>query len=399
MSAGAEAEGWSLRRTCQMVAFGVLALLVVLAVGSAFMGGRDVEVQLVATGFMAAIGGGVAIGATIFMDRPRLRRGMTAIFVSVIAGMVLLEAAILGEGRLSWRASEALFMTTALAGAAAVPVCAGFLAQGWPTGRQAGWWMVTSAGTGALFVIPAIIAGAAGSPGRSWIACGLIGGAILVASLPGGAALLRREDEPRSTGLAPFIGVLCAWALSTVMLLSFLMVERGDAAIGAALLLLIGVTLGWVSWHTARFARLPWPASIARHALPLLVFGAFAGFAAEAFLLGPFSLMGGALVVASICDVVGILLLWRIHKRVEPMAPEGVVGMLDCPRCRERSELRAGRGQCPACGLHVRTEVEAPRCRRCRHWLDGGRHERCPECGEPVRVDARAPSPDAPALR
>ena len=86
MSAGAEAEGWSLRRTCQMVAFGVLALLVVLAVGSAFMGGRDVEVQLVATGFMAAIGGGVAIGATIFMDRPRLRRGMTAIFVTFIIG-------------------------------------------------------------------------------------------------------------------------------------------------------------------------------------------------------------------------------------------------------------------------------------------------------------------------
>ncbi len=69
---------------------------------------------------------------------------------------------------------------------------------------------------------------------------------------------------------------------------------------------------------------------------------------------------------------------------------------ITCPRCSSTISAQSNKdSRCPTCKLHVRIEVEEPRC-TCGYLLYQLQSDSCPECGKPIPTTEQWGSPLSP---
>ncbi len=81
--------------------------------------------------------------------------------------------------------------------------------------------------------------------------------------------------------------------------------------------------------------------------------------------------------------------IWEKRRREAMLETTGALVMLNCPRCAEAQEIRAGRRRCRRCRLVIAVDVEEPRCAGCGFALYKLTADRCPECGRAVPPQER----------
>lgn len=73
-----------------------------------------------------------------------------------------------------------------------------------------------------------------------------------------------------------------------------------------------------------------------------------------------------------------------IRKEHKEAAVHGAIAIdMECPKCRQRQNFKAGPARCSSCRVRLFIEVDEPRC-ECGYLLYRLVGDTCPECGRPV---------------
>ena len=98
-----------------------------------------------------------------------------------------------------------------------------------------------------------------------------------------------------------------------------------------------------------------------------------------------------ALTILVATGSVAVVIFAALSRRQIVVVPQDDIFMAaTCPRCKTDLRLMPGENHCAACGLQIKLDLEAPRCRSCGYLLHQTTSPNCPECGTPCR--SRAPS-------
>ncbi|HEX8521619.1 MAG TPA: hypothetical protein VF669_05125, partial [Tepidisphaeraceae bacterium] len=188
-----------------------------------------------------------------------------------------------------------------------------------------------------------------------------------------------------------WVGIALAGVIAGFMLYHEFVLRRGDISRWVAALIPIAtvvahanvvclIPLGekqrWIRWLTIA-------ASAATGAMVVVILLADKFHYDEAV----FVRYSGATGIVAGCGTLALIVLGRLNVRKEA-PPEGLKKIdtisLVCPFCQKTQALPMGRSRCSQCGLvmHVKVEVEEPKCAKCGYSLMLLKSARCPECGE-----------------
>jgi len=374
----------------------VLGLLVFIALGAvigAFQGSWETIGRVIGTGVVGGLAGLLAIPLMSLVDRPQWRVGAVAALCYIGLLTVLFVLGVWTMDRGMSQMGERLMMLAGICAACLLPVVASLFAIPFLSSRWLPTGVMALGAIGLILGLPLVTMANFAQWPTALEEYAIFGIALAFVALLLLGALGRSPREARLPGILLSIPPITTLAVvgNELFLNGVLILRRLLPSDDASLAMLWAGSAALVVWRVLRLIDLR---GHQRHLRTGFVASSLLGALIFGFL--PSSLasdgLGAAMLVVAACHLIAIALFARMNRRAEltTQLAEVEPGTMTCPRCRELLVLRPGQGNCAACGLVYRLEMEPARCRRCHHDVTHSSSEVCTECGEPIRLTPKS---------
>ena len=365
-----------------------LGFAAVTGVMAVLLGGQDIMVRVMCTGFATSFAALLMLPMSVLIDKPKTRpAGLFGLAAVVAEFAVVLTVTWAIDTMLSNNIEESLWLMSLF-----VPLTGfiGFIYMLMIRSQRA--VIAGFSGLGVVAVMFVLFMIAVWLPGRwyqhdewwesGWSIAGY--GILTTLCLIGVGA----KDDHRHWR---WLGVLSS-IVALVMLLIHIWIGTGG---GEKPFTLITATAMVVAW-TNLFVMIPLKQG--QRWLFWLSFGAAVATAAGVnflvwtdyhFLHDFASRATGAVAIVTACGSLALLVLARLSRRVQTNVYTTDLTDIDliCPRCEQRQKVVVGRpSECQKCRLRFHVQIEEPRCPKCEYLLYDLTSDACPECGSSIAV-------------
>lgn len=389
---------WALR-----IVLGLLGFIAIGAVLGALSGSWDTIGRVIGTGVIGAGIGLLSIPLLGMAERPRLRVGALAALAYLGLQTVLLILGIWFMDRGGVVAGEQLLLAAGIGAVTLFPTVAALYAAPFLGSWRLPIVVILLSAIAALCTLPFLVQGPYSSS-SNWEELSVFGVTLGLCDLFFLGALAQRPQERRIVGILLSLLPVAAMATTSVMIFDLWQLSWSSGrpwnGFASLMVLLWSSSVSLIVWHTLRLFDLRgWQWHLRTAFLGAAGSGSLLIAAATWIESEGAGALGSSCLVVAACILVAIAVFVRMNRRTElsTMLIEVAPGSIVCPRCLHPIELRPGAGACAACGLGFRLEMEAPRCRKCRHDVTHARSAVCSECGEPILLADAAPTGAAPA--
>ncbi len=380
-----------LRRLLLKTMLWALGFGAVAGVVAILMSGDDVVVRVMATAFITAAAALLMIPASFLIDRRKTQAaGLFVMAAVVIEYMIWVLFTWVVDVRMPYDLDERLAITGLWFLLAILPLAVSLRLVTVPRGHIAGWCATVVCGVAFICLM-------AGTwwPGRWWshtehwwgsalavFTFGVLAAACIVR--PGeGRMYVWRWLGPPMAAAGLIMALVGIWLNPRAGAIPFTVVTGAAVAMAHAnLMLLVPMRPG------QRWLRV---ATIGAVIVTVLLIDLLVTLVESRWGLGAsrelVARSAGAAGILACCGSLAMLVLARLNRRVEfePLKDMPMAITVICPRCRRKTKVTLGEGQCDACRLRIEINVEEPRCPECGYLLYKLASDVCPECGTSIQ--------------